>query len=575
MTYAANVAAISRTPITLVEVTVDDCTRTFGSTPCDATGTECYNTRFTCVFTSAYVAQDKTYRFSSAGAPTPAGLLARPYVLSVSSLPTEIKEIKDIISRVTVRLADEEDGDVGVDPYVSARSSVQGTFWKKFIARTPNYKGRTLVVKEGFLGDAIGEYKTKFAGQIETILLGRGEVVIKAEDRRADLSKILIPAKSNVELRLDATAAATDLDVVDEGTLAANDYIRINDEVIKIGSVDAAANRLSGCTRAQFGTTAAAHDAGDAVQECRYYASAKPSTQIILLMIDAGFTASEHDQAALVTIHNKPDTKLPDVEALITKPTKASELFAELLEHGEIYAYTDEGGAIKYTRRLPNYGTRSFTRITDAQNIVLHSGAVDLNDDERLTRMSVYWDFNHIGKLDDNEDFARLDVFINTDAESSDFYGEDTEREVRSRWLHSPAVDDDKPAFQRKVRNWLARTVWRRLVAPWQISLEVELKDSEIETGDYVLLSTDEILDRNGDPLSEVPMLVTKRERIGQTIKLRLMRMSPKRVCYVAPNASPDYSAADADDKQYGFISSNAPNEGFMNQENEDGYHIV
>lgn len=57
-----------RTPITLLEVDLDFCQRTFGSAPCTGTGAPCYNTRGTCKALAAYLAAPKTYRIGSANA---------------------------------------------------------------------------------------------------------------------------------------------------------------------------------------------------------------------------------------------------------------------------------------------------------------------------------------------------------------------------------------------------------------------------------------------------------------------------------------------------------------------------
>ena len=95
MSYDANLAAFSRTPITLVKLTLDYCTRTFGTTPCLATGTKCFNTIETCKFTTAFLnAAGQVYRFTSTNAPTPWNTGERPYLIGVKLLPNEIKDGK-------------------------------------------------------------------------------------------------------------------------------------------------------------------------------------------------------------------------------------------------------------------------------------------------------------------------------------------------------------------------------------------------------------------------------------------------------------------------------------------------
>src|SRR5512137_1514077 len=150
MTYATELAALSRTPVTLVEIDLDRCTKTFGVGSCLATGEKCYLTRGTCKYPPAYdrisvlFPYFTRYQFST-------GMFAdaqacRPYIQSVSYLPNEIKTSLAVTGRVTIALADEPDGDHGtviygtsistnygtLDPYLSTRASVQGRYWRKW-----------------------------------------------------------------------------------------------------------------------------------------------------------------------------------------------------------------------------------------------------------------------------------------------------------------------------------------------------------------------------------------------------------------------------------------------------------
>jgi hypothetical protein len=73
----------NREPIQYVEIDVDYCTRTYGSSPCLAvlgtTGTrKCFNTYATCQFKSAYVKSAKTLTFVNNRANLPKDLNAYP-----------------------------------------------------------------------------------------------------------------------------------------------------------------------------------------------------------------------------------------------------------------------------------------------------------------------------------------------------------------------------------------------------------------------------------------------------------------------------------------------------------------
>lgn len=69
MSYDDHAHAMTRTPVTLVIITLDFCGRTFGVAPCTATGEPCYNTFHTCKDKNAYLKTTRDYEFSSTDVP--------------------------------------------------------------------------------------------------------------------------------------------------------------------------------------------------------------------------------------------------------------------------------------------------------------------------------------------------------------------------------------------------------------------------------------------------------------------------------------------------------------------------
>lgn len=191
LTYSGELEKYSRSKIQVIEITGDFCANTFGVSPCTATGTECYNTFYTCKDTPNFDKTTKTYMFSLNNKPMVTG--AYPTVIDVSDVPSEIKEKNTVVKRLKIRMYDHPDDDIGIDPYVAERTSVQGTFWKKFIARNPNYKGRLITLKEGFPGLTYGSYQTKFAGRLENIKIDKNIVEIEAVDLMKALSELDYP----------------------------------------------------------------------------------------------------------------------------------------------------------------------------------------------------------------------------------------------------------------------------------------------------------------------------------------------------------------------------------------------
>lgn len=142
----------------VLEIDCDTCTHTFGVAPCNATGTQCYNTYGTCKDSlgakTNYAKGTKTWKFCGRGMQIPAGQPLRPYIADHSFTPTEIPVGGGLAARsqTTITMADETCSDVEGDPYYASRGSpAQGTFWTRFIARNYNVQNRVARVRKGYV----------------------------------------------------------------------------------------------------------------------------------------------------------------------------------------------------------------------------------------------------------------------------------------------------------------------------------------------------------------------------------------------------------------------------------------
>jgi len=207
MTYNSKLNNISRTKIEIVKLNLGFCQNTFGVAPCTASGgVKCYNTFPTCQDKANYINSGKTYRFISNALPVAVINVfqnVRPYVKSISDIPTEIREKDTVVKRLKVDLFDEDDNDLGIDPYYSDRGPQPGSFWKKFIQRNKNYRLGTLEYLQGFEGLPENEFQTKFKGKIDNISYGGGMAQIDSVDFLKELSKLNHPIKTNLLLTED------------------------------------------------------------------------------------------------------------------------------------------------------------------------------------------------------------------------------------------------------------------------------------------------------------------------------------------------------------------------------------
>jgi hypothetical protein len=593
MTYASELAAVSRTPVALMALELDWCALACGpgasweASP-DAVWTDagavwedagddgcgalpadpCYNTWPTCRDRARYSRGTRAYKFTSCGAPLPFKGV-RPYVRSVKYLPTEIQADRTVSARCTVVCHDEPDADVGIDPYRHLRSAIQGTFWKKLLARNRNYRGRVVRISEGFAGLAEADFSATFVGRVDNVRLSPDGIEIEVADLLKALSEIEVPAKTDVALAadIDAAAAAVSLNGT-EGLASPAGYVRIGDEILAYTGVDVAARQLTGCTRAMFGTAAAAHYAKDNVQACRYYAPANPFDILKeMLLTDAAFDAAWVDADAFDAWRDWPGGEV-DFSAVVSEPTELATLYFEIVDLLNCKSWVGEDLKITIRRNMPNRPGRAYATLTDAAHIVADSAEVDLNQDSRISRVSLYWDKTAIGDVDEPASYNRLDMAVDTDAESANEYAEAAEKRIFCRWLRQGYAEETSMA--RYARTLACRRLWQNRDPMPILKFDVEAKDAGIRTGEYAKISTDELLDECGAPLAGAVFQVVRREKKEAAIALSALQIVDRRACFIAPPGQADYDSATAAEREYGYICAAT---GRMT--NDDGGYVV
>ena len=118
---------------------------------------------------------------------------------------------------------------------------------------------------------------------------------------------------------------------------------------------------------------------------------------------------------------------------------------------------------------------------------------------------------------------------------------------------------------------YLRRTLARFHEAPTKLDAEVDLKDEDILTGDYIFVTTNVLQAVDGSPLTNWPFQVVRREKVSASkIKLKLQKMPARKLAFISPAGTPEYTAATLAQKQYGFISDSQ--ERMSN--GDDGYRI-
>lgn len=452
-------ADFSREPLQVVEIVQPLCSRVFGTSPCDATGSKCWNTDATCKFVTALDLTDEVvmrFVMPAANRPLAAGFqpgTAIPSLISVDTAPTvlNVGAGDDNLSPLglravaTVQIKDHPYNDVGFDPYLASRSydpNTLGSFWSKWLARNPFHVGYVLRIYDGYFGDELSAM-IKREYSIEKIDASRSSVRITAKDilRKITDTDVKAPALSPGALSLALDAVATTFEaagaVVDD--YPATGWLRIGSEVMAYTGRSLVGSNVSftGVTRGELGTTASTHSQFAQVQRVLAYVD-QPFSDIIydLLTVWGGIPTAyitKADWDAEFTEWRE----LYRFTAYLTSPESVQRLVGELCQQGLANVWWDERvQKILFRAQRPNFAPST---LTQAGNIVADSMVVTEQPKDRASQVYVYYGLRTpVLSLRDKASFSNAEVFFDVDKERQ--YGEAAVKEIFCRWVQTGVI---------------------------------------------------------------------------------------------------------------------------------------
>lgn len=560
----------SRTGVDLLVITVDKCANTYSVAPCTASlsaGKECRNSFHTCQDRANYVRTTEEWPICTKGIiPFKGSAIYEPILDSLNISATELKEQakKPIKSRLKFKLMNYRADNIASelmapgDPYADTRASFQGTRLRKLLARHPNLKGRPIKYLRGALGDSLGEYIQIFQGVIYDVSQDvNGDVTIEAEDLLAKMEETFIPPK----VQLKIVEAITDSDVtltVDSPALlpSAPNYVYIGEELIKYGAKDDITGVLSTLSRGQEGTTAASHSDNSKVVRVQWWDFDNPFDILEDILDIVGYTAGQIDSATFASEKIFPETDI-NFSAFITEPTKASDLYYEIVDHIDADSWVGEDLKITIRRRIQNRPGRTYTDFTEDASFILDTQAVDRNQKNIITRATMLWDLRVGQKMDEIESYERVNQFINTDAESVNDRDEAVEDVLRSRFIRNGDISEEE--LQSYVGKLLRRRVRRKQLERPILKGDFEIKDFQIKTGDWARLTTERLEDRDGNPFTDARFQAIMRTDKGSKIGVKFIKVSDIVIGFWAPDTLVnDFENATDPEKEYGFWAEEA-----------------
>lgn len=513
------------------------CSLTFGVSPCSGTGDACVNCWETCKDTDSFTATENPIKFISGTADCPPGYIPFLGKNAVTFDPGDITPEDGIgkVGSITIKVMDAPHDDVGLDPYVSTRgfnALDRGTLWPRLRARYPNWQGIEVEWYSGYMHSPFSLTNLKKRTYIVERIDGFGRkdgVSIVAKDplKLADDNRSVWPRKSTGVLAEALTDVATpttlDITTTDDTEYALDVYeaasaVNIQGEVFQYTgyTIMTGGVRLTGVTRgapAPYVTAAAAHDIGDEVQKCAYFDTMKaPDCIRRLLTLGAGVDAGYIDYTAWETVF---DTWLAGqrLTRLICEPIGVNELVSDVLQQSGGWGlwWDDVALEIRYDVIRPAGLEEPVTPIDDESNIAADSIVISDDPDRLINDAIIYY-----GEIDPTQDADSTSNYRNAvrsldlDSISANEVGSRRIKTIFARWHAAANRGEIVEIADRLVQ-------WRGTIAV-KVEFNLDRKDDDLQTGDFVDVRTNALRDVFGNPRT-IRARVTKVDNAGERIK--------------------------------------------------------
>ena len=557
---------VGREPVQIVEILQPICSRTFGSSPCLATGTndtKCYNTRATCQFTSAFDLDTPLSLYFTKGH-APADVLGLDYtfpaLVSVSTSPTRANlagansDAKGIGNRAvcTIRFRDFQHTDRIVDPYITGRSwnpldPSRGSFWSRWLVRNRYRTNMQVKVYEGYVGQTLAQMSVRlyFVAGISK-QNSAGEITMECKDvlARIEERQAQAPTLSPGVLYVGINSSVTSFEVANavEADYSATGTLRIGDELMTYTGRATSTNGIefTGITRGTDNTAADDHDVNAAVQECIRYDNATVTDVLVDLLETRGGIP-----AAYMTDLKSGGSSFDEIVAflssvsinrVLTEPYAISELIADLAEQLQFVIWWEETEQLIKTRVIKGYEEEPDT-LTEEYHIL--SGSFSMKDlpRQRASQVWVYYLQRDYTQSDtEPTNYREQYIIANLESETDELYGTPSIRTIFGSWISQSIA----------ATNTATRITRRYNELPTQATLRVDIKDGSYQVGDTFQISHHLDVDEFGERRLRIWMVSSREEVVPNEIVEYVVEDTTLygRIYYIMAPGSGNYNPA-------------------------------
>lgn len=379
---------------------------------------------------------NQTFRFAQPADYLPADIDAIPSIDSVSFSPQKISLGKDLGTRASLKIQFRDHKHI-----FASESYDSGTFWGKWRGRYgTKLRGREVRLIRGEVGQALTEMDTRYY-VIDKVDGPSFDAVytIEAKDvlKFADEDRAVCPAFSNGSLAgsIDGSTTTAILSPFGIG----NDEYPVSGWVCLGGKEVVSFTRSSDTLtidRAELGTVAQSHAAGDRVQLVKRFTGDDVADIINDLFVN--FASISSDYIPLTDWQAESAEFLNVIYArTITEPTSVRKLTSELIEQAALALWWDDRAQKIRLDVLREIDTTIDT--FDQDRIIEGSLRIKEQPDKRISQIWTYYGERDPTDRGSEEDNFRA-VLGDVDLERETDYGSAEIRKISGKWVETEAA---------------------------------------------------------------------------------------------------------------------------------------
>lgn len=330
-----------------------------------------------------------------------------------------------------------------------------------------------------------------------------------------------------------------------------SEYIRIGDEIIyapysgRGAGSPSLPHEFSSLTRGALNTTAAAHAAGDAVQNCRYWSAVNVRNIVEDLLVN--YAGIPHSYIDWANWDSEESTWLSggNLTRCIAEPTGVKDLLDELSEQLMIYIWWDSKNQLIKFKAIAPPDTPTVT--LDEDGNIIGDVEVDVEEEDRKSRVLLYYNPRNPLEASEPKHFDSVYGFIDNAKESADQYNDIRLKQIFGSWITSDA----------QALTTASRTKNQFENPPKTVRFMVDAKDTGNEIGDTVFLDSRRIQDEDGsNKITQIQLVSVEevtRQAPGTHYKFTaLTTQFSGRYAKIMTAGASDYSSATDSEKNNG-----------------------